>query len=94
MSSDGSPTRILLVVDVQRSLFDPPNPVPGSTKILRNLEAALARERAASPPTKGMSRLNLYYFQDKSSCWEPSAAELLADSSKTTTWLVIADKRK
>ncbi|KFY91663.1 hypothetical protein V500_04533 [Pseudogymnoascus sp. VKM F-4518 (FW-2643)] len=52
MSSDGSPTRILLVVDVQRSLFDPPNPVPGSTQILRTLEAALARERAASPPTK------------------------------------------
>ncbi|KFY10474.1 hypothetical protein V491_07634 [Pseudogymnoascus sp. VKM F-3775] len=52
MSSEGSPNRILLVVDVQRALIDPPNPVPGSTKILRNLEAVLARERAASPPTK------------------------------------------
>lgn len=54
MSSEDSPTRILLVIDVQRCLLDPPNPVPGSTKILRNLEVALARERAASPPTKGM----------------------------------------
>ncbi|OBT52570.1 hypothetical protein VE04_07195 [Pseudogymnoascus sp. 24MN13] len=52
MSSEDSPTRILLVIDVQRCLLDPPNPVPGSTKILRNLEVALARERAASPPTK------------------------------------------
>lgn len=86
MSSEDSPTRILLVIDVQRCLLGPPNPVPGSIKILRNLEAALARERAASPPTKGMPYLQLYYFQP--------AAELLADNSKTNTWFVITGKRK
>ena len=86
MSSEGSPNRILLVVDVQRALIDPPNPVPGSTKILRNLEAVLARERAASPPTKGMSSLDICCFQDK---WELSVAELLAGNSKTTTRYVI-----
>lgn len=86
MSSEGSSNRILLVVDVQRALIDPPNPVPGSTKILRNLEAVLARERAASPPTKGMSHLSLHYFQDN---WGLSLAEFLAGNSKPTTWYVI-----
>ncbi|KFY32676.1 hypothetical protein V495_08863 [Pseudogymnoascus sp. VKM F-4514 (FW-929)] len=52
MSSEASPTRILLIIDVQRCLFDPRNPVPDSTRILHNLETVLARERAASPPTK------------------------------------------
>ncbi|OBT39981.1 hypothetical protein VE00_09991 [Pseudogymnoascus sp. WSF 3629] len=52
MSSEDSPTRILLLIDVQRCLIDPPHPVPGSRKILRNLEVVLARERAGSPPTK------------------------------------------
>ncbi|KFY07249.1 hypothetical protein V492_07320 [Pseudogymnoascus sp. VKM F-4246] len=52
MGSEGSPNRILLVIDVQRCIMYPPNPIPGSAEVLRNLETALARERAASPPTK------------------------------------------
>ncbi|KFY46161.1 hypothetical protein V494_00578 [Pseudogymnoascus sp. VKM F-4513 (FW-928)] len=52
MGSEGSPNRILLVIDVQRCIMYPPNPIPGSAEVLHNLETALARERAASPPTK------------------------------------------
>lgn len=74
MSSEGSPARILFVIDIQRCLFDPPNPLPGSTKILRNLEAALARERAASPPTKGET-----YFRPLLLSRQAEALEAISD---------------
>lgn len=94
MSSEASPTRILLIIDVQRCLFDPPNPVPNSTRILHNLETVLARERAASPATKGRSHFNSVLLPRPFDVLGLSVAELLAANSKTTTWVTIADKRK
>jgi nicotinamidase-related amidase len=76
MSSEDSPTRILLVIDVQRCLIDPPHPVPGSRKILRNLEVVLARERAGSPPTKGMSHFKLTISNLRQSSWRTTLKQL------------------